>query len=165
MVNVDFEFMGKYAGLDEESCKRYIAICNDVMNRADYLLDGSDFEVCIIFADNDVIQDINKEYRGMDRPTDVLSFPQFDLCDGEGYIDEELLCPETGKAFLGDIVVSLDKAIEQAKEYGHDEEREVAFLVVHGFLHLLGFDHDTKEREELMLENAYRILNEAGYKR
>ena len=66
---------------------------------------------------------------------------------------------------MGDIVVSLDKAIEQAKEYGHDEEREVAFLVVHGFLHLLGFDHDTKEREELMLENAYRILNEAGYKR
>ncbi|NLN05781.1 MAG: hypothetical protein GX166_13425, partial [Clostridiaceae bacterium] len=78
MVNVDFEFMGKYAGLDEESCKRYIAICNDVMNRADYLLDGSDFEVCIIFADNDVIQDINKEYRGMDRSTDVLSLPQSD---------------------------------------------------------------------------------------
>jgi probable rRNA maturation factor len=66
---------------------------------------------------------------------------------------------------LGDIIVSLDKACEQAEEYGHDKEREVAFLVVHGFLHLLGFDHDTKEREELMLENAYGILNTAGFKR
>ena len=75
MVDVDFEFMGKFADLNEEARKRYMMICNDVLKSADYLLDGSDFEVCIIFADNDVIQEINKEYRGMDKPTDVLSFP------------------------------------------------------------------------------------------
>jgi hypothetical protein len=63
MVDVDFEFMGKFADLNEEARKRYMMICNDVLKSADYLLDGSDFEVCIIFADNDVIQEINKEYR------------------------------------------------------------------------------------------------------
>lgn len=165
MVEIDFEFMGKYADLDKGTVDKYMEICSNVLKSADYLLDDSDYEVCIVFADNEIIQDINNEYRGMDKPTDVLSFPQFDFFDGEGYIDEELVDPETGVVFLGDIIVSLDKAGEQAKEYGHEETREIAFLVVHGFLHLLGFDHDAKEREELMLENAYKILNDAGYRR
>lgn len=164
-MHIDFEFSGKYADLPQDKVDKYIEICFNVLKCANYLLDDSCFEVYIIFTDNEVIKEINKEYRGVNRPTDVLSFPQFDFCDGEGYVDEVGFNPETGNVPLGDIILSLDMAEEQAESYGHDVNREVAFLIVHGFLHLLGFDHDTNVREELMLENAYRILNEAGYKR
>ena len=94
-------------------------------------------EVSVTFTDNEKIRELNAQYRSIDRATDVLSFPLFD----EDFEDEEELA-------LGDVVLSLEKAEEQAKEYGHSFEREVAFLVVHSVLHLLGYDHETSEEDE-----------------
>ena len=94
-------------------------------------------EVSVTFTDNEKIRELNAQYRNIDRATDVLSFPLFD----EDFEDEEELA-------LGDVVLSLEKAQEQAKEYGHSFEREVAFLVVHSVLHLLGYDHETSEEDE-----------------
>ena len=94
-------------------------------------------EVSVTFTDNEKIRELNAQYRSIDRATDVLSFPLFD----EDFEDEEELA-------LGDVVLSLEKAQEQAKEYGHSLEREVAFLVVHSVLHLLGYDHETSEEDE-----------------
>ena len=100
----------------------------------------ADCEVSVTLTDNERIHRLNREYRQVDRPTDVLSFP---LCDWE---------EEDGQAFgpmaLGDIVLSLEKAKEQAEAYGHSYEREVAFLTVHSMLHLLGYDHETSEEDE-----------------
>lgn len=96
-------------------------------------------EVSVTFTDNAGIHALNLTHRGVDRPTDVLSFP---LWDGEAYDTD-------GDAvLLGDIVLSLEKAEEQATAYGHSFEREVAFLTVHSMLHLLGYDHETSEEEE-----------------
>ena len=94
-------------------------------------------EVSVTFTDNEKVRELNAQYRSIDRATDVLSFPLFD----EDFEDEEELA-------LGDVVLSLEKAQEQAKEYGHSFEREVAFLVVHSVLHLLGYDHETSEEDE-----------------
>lgn len=101
-----------------------------------------DFEVSVTFVDNEGIRAINKEYRDIDRETDVLSFPMTN--DGEDFTVD----PETGCYMLGDIVLSLEKAITQAEEYGHSFKREVAFLTVHSMLHLLGYDHERSEEEE-----------------
>lgn len=107
------------------------------------VLDFEDFgrraEVSVTFTDNEGIHALNREYRNVDRPTDVLSFP---LSDGEDYDTD-------GDAvLLGDIVISLERAQTQAEEYGHSFEREVAFLTVHSMLHLLGYDHETSPEDE-----------------
>ena len=94
-------------------------------------------EVSVTFTDNEKIKELNAQYRSIDRATDVLSFPLFD----DDFEDEETLA-------LGDVVLSLEKAEEQAKEYGHSFEREVAFLVVHSVLHLVGYDHETSAEDE-----------------
>ncbi len=99
----------------------------------------ADCEVSVTFTDNEKIHALNREYRGVDRPTDVLSFPLYEGDDlGQAF----------GPVALGDIVLSLEKAKKQAEEYGHSFEREVAFLTVHSTLHLLGYDHETSEEEE-----------------
>ena len=110
-------------------------------------LDFEDFgnacEVSVTFTDNEGIHELNKKFRGVDKPTDVLSFPLFDY-DGvseEPPVDEIL-------NNLGDIVISLEKAKEQAAEYGHSFKRETAFLCVHSMLHLLGYDHEKSEEED-----------------
>ena len=106
----------------------------------------------VIIVDNDYIHKLNKEYRGIDKPTDVISFALEDTNDIK-YDDFRL---------LGDIYISLDKAKEQAIEYGHNLRREICFLAVHGFLHLLGYDHMKKEEEKIMFARQELILNEAG---
>lgn len=111
----------------------------------------------IIIVDNEKIHEINKEYRGIDRPTDVISFALEDEKD-------MLLDSEAGR-ILGDIYISLDKCIEQAKEYGHSFLRELAFLSVHGFLHLQGYDHMKKEDEEVMFKLQDEILDSYGIRR
>ena len=110
-------------------------------------LDFEDFqnvcEVSVTFTDNEGIRELNKKFREMDKPTDVLSFPLFDFegeCE-EPPIDEII-------SNLGDIVISLEKAKEQADEFGHSFKREVAFLTVHSMLHLLGYDHERSEEED-----------------
>ena len=109
-------------------------------------------EVSVTFTDNENIRALNLEYRSVDRPTDVLSFPTEDdmPSDGENIV-------------LGDIVISLEKAEEQAREYGHSFEREAAFLTVHSTLHLLGYDHETSEKDEAdMFDRQKKILEEMG---
>ncbi|MBP5312598.1 MAG: rRNA maturation RNase YbeY [Clostridia bacterium] len=121
--------------------------------------------VNVYLVDNEMIRGMNKEQRGIDRETDVLSFPFLDLREGDGDIDEYDLNPENGAIMLGEIVVSVEKMKEQALEYGHGESRELAFLVCHGFLHLMGYDHEEKDDEAKMFPLTESILNEAGYGR
>ena len=109
----------------------------------------------IIFVDNDEIEKINKEYRGIDRVTDVISFA-FEDSDDLVYNDIRV---------LGDIYVCIPRMIEQAKEFGHSEKRELSFLCVHGLLHLLGYDHMEKKDEEVMFALQELILNEANITR
>ncbi len=100
----------------------------------------------IIFVKNKEIKSLNKKYRNINKVTDVLSF-------------------ENDENYLGDIFISLNKAFKQAKELKHSKEREIAFLAVHGYLHLLGYDHQTKEDEEKMIKKQEEILNNAKIKR
>ena len=114
-------------------------------------------ELSVTFTDNDGIQAVNKEYRGIDRPTDVLSFP---LTDFEG--GEEPPADEPAVS-LGDIIISLERAREQAEEFGHSFEREVAFLTVHSTLHLLGYDHELSEEDDAdMRQRQRKILENMG---
>ena len=113
-------------------------------------------EFNVIFVDGKTIRKINKEYRNIDRVTDVISFA---LEDGEDNISFEF-----GR-LLGDIYICVDKMKEQAKQYGHSLLREQGFLTVHGLLHLLGYDHMTKEDEEIMFKKQELILNDYGLKR
>ena len=117
------------------------------------------WEVDVLFTDDEGIHQINLEQREVDRPTDVLSFPMFDLQPGE-HPTEEDADPGTGLVPLGDMVISLERAKAQGEEYGHGTRREVAYLAVHSVLHLLGYDHmdegpmkaQMRAREEAILE-------------
>lgn len=107
----------------------------------------------VTFVDNEFIHKLNREYRNVNRPTDVISFA---FLDGED--DRNLILNKKGPVSLGDIYISIDKAKEQAKEYGHPLRRELSFLFVHGLLHLLGYDHMSKEDEEVMFKLQDEIL-------
>lgn len=127
---------------------------NDYIEYLFNYMNIKDAVMSIIIVDNKEIHKINKEYRGIDRETDVISFA---LEEGET-IDEPIKT-------LGDIYISIDKVYEQAKEYGHSIKRELFFLVTHGFLHLLGYDHMNKEDEEKMFSLQEEILDSYGVKR
>jgi probable rRNA maturation factor len=116
-------------------------------------------ELSVTIVDNAAIHALNKKWRQVDRPTDVLSFPLWEP-------DEEWVMEEGEEAVsLGDLVISIEKAKEQAEEFGHSLKRELGFLAVHGFLHLLGYDHETKEQEEEMFSRQEEILSRIGLKR
>ncbi|MDE3839651.1 rRNA maturation RNase YbeY [Bacillus methanolicus] len=119
-----------------------------------------DCELSVTFVSNERIQEINREYRDKDRPTDVISFAMEELGEGE----VELIGASLPRV-LGDIIISVPKAREQAEEYGHSFMRELGFLSVHGFLHLLGYDHETEEQEKEMFSRQRKILDEFGLKR
>ena len=110
-------------------------------------------EVSITFTDNESIHKLNAKYRGVDRPTDVLSFPLFDY---EGTSEEPPV--DEMMNMLGDIVISLERAGEQAEEFGHSFEREVAFLTAHSMLHLLGYDHELGEEEDREMREKQNIV-------
>lgn len=120
--------------------------------------DGS--EVSVTFVTNERIQEINREYRDKDQPTDVISFAMEEL--GE---DEIALNGVDLPRVLGDIIISVPKTKEQAIEYGHSFSRELGFLAVHSLLHLLGYDHMTEEDEKVMFGLQKEILDEYGLKR
>ncbi len=107
----------------------------------------------VIIVDNEAIKKINSEYRHIDRETDVISF---------ALEDEETLVNPSGVRILGDIYISIDKVRSQALEYGHSFKRELSFLAVHGLLHLLGYDHMTKEDEEKMFKKQEEVLSSNG---
>ncbi|KJS80381.1 MAG: hypothetical protein JM58_18795 [Peptococcaceae bacterium BICA1-8] len=114
-------------------------------------------EISLVFRDDDGIQELNKEYRGKDMSTDVLSFALLETGEDELTIidgEEELL--------LGDIIISLETAWRQAQEYGHSLEREIAYLMVHGLLHLLGYDHMTDEDQVVMRRREEELLAAVG---
>lgn len=147
-------------------------IIEDVILAAlDYMDFPYEAEVNVVLTDNDGIHEINREFRQIDRPTDVLSFPfieyekegDFSVIDED--VAEEYFNLETGEAMLGDIMLSLEKVEEQANTYGHSRERELAFLTAHSMLHLFGFDHmedDERIRMETLQEE---ILKKCGYVR
>lgn len=114
-------------------------------------LNLKDIEFNIILVDNEYIHKLNKEYRNIDRETDVISFA----------LEDDNSFPEIETKVLGDIYISIDKAKSQAEEYGHSFKREICFLAVHGFLHINGYDHMNKEDEEVMFGLQEEILNEA----
>ena len=114
----------------------------------------NDVQLSVIFTDNEGIRAINKSYRDIDSATDVLSFPLVDFEGGEEPPMDEPLLP------LGDIVISLERAREQAEEFGHSYERELAFLTVHSMLHLLGYDHVNSEEEDLDMRRRQKEILE-----
>ena len=117
-------------------------------------------EVSVSFVTNDEIHSINKHFRNIDRETDVLSFPQLTFEE-----HEEISRNEDGEIILGDIIISVEKALEQSKEYGHSFEREMAFLTAHSMLHLMGYDHMTPEEEKDMFKRQKDILENLGISR
>lgn len=117
-------------------------------------------EASVTLTDNESIKELNLEYRGIDKATDVLSFPLIEYLNGKPQIQPVDTDPDSGRVFLGDIIISVEKAFEQAQNYGHSMERELSFLAVHGILHLLGYDHETETEEKLMFSLQEDILNE-----
>lgn len=115
--------------------------------RESLLVEGRalNYEVSVSFVDNNEIKMLNREYRGIDSETDVLSFP----------IDEELLVPVP---LLGDIIISIEKADEQAKQYGHSLEREIAYLTAHSMFHLMGYDHMNDNEKEIMRKKEKEVM-------
>ena len=125
-------------------------------------------EVNVILTDNDAIREINRDYRQIDAPTDVLSFPMVDYekeADFSHLEDaaEDYFNPETGELVLGDIIISVEKVAEQAEKYGHSKERELAFLIAHSMLHLCGYDHMVEEERLVMEQKQSEILSQEGY--
>ncbi|MCT4585172.1 MAG: rRNA maturation RNase YbeY [Peptostreptococcaceae bacterium] len=110
------------------------------------------YEISLSFVDNEEIRILNRDFRNKDQATDVLSFPMED----EEFIEEKT---------LGDIVISLERALEQSKEYNHSFKREMLFLVCHSMFHLMGYDHDTDENTKEMREKEKSVLNKLGIKR
>lgn len=130
-------------------------------------------QISLTIVELDEIQALNKEYREIDKATDVLSFPLIDypapadfhlIVDNEDGADE-YFDYDSGELMLGDIVIAYDKIKEQAEEYGHSFERELGFLIVHSMLHLLGYDHMNEEEETVMFALQDEILEKAGLKR
>ncbi len=142
-------------------------VCRKVLELEDCPFDN--ISVNVLITDNEGIRGFNNEFRNIDRETDVLSFPNlefsvpgvFDLGSEEAdYID-----PETGDIVLGDIILSKDRILSQAAEYGHSVKREFAFLVAHSMLHLCGYDHMTEEEAGIMEKRQENALNELGITR
>ena len=115
-------------------------------------------EISVTIVDNEEIRKINNKFRNIDRATDVLSFPLIDF-------DNEDLPNDGSKIYLGDIIISIERAKEQANEYGHSLDREVGFLTAHSMLHLLGYDHMVPEEEKVMFAKQEEILSNLGLKR
>ena len=121
-------------------------------------------EISLTLTDNEGIWKVNKEFREIDRPTDVLSFPmlEYDVPGDFSQIEnqtEDCFYPDTVEILLGDIIISVDKVREQAEEYGHSMQREFAFLIVHSMLHLFGYDH-MEEQEAAVMEGKQREILE-----
>ncbi|GFI21697.1 endoribonuclease YbeY [Lachnospiraceae bacterium] len=141
------------------------------------IVEALDFEKCpyevsvnVLLTNSQGIHKMNKQYRGIDRPTDVLSFPNVDYenpADFTGIEDtiEDYFDPENGELCLGDIVISVDKVYEQSEEYGHSLMREYAFLIAHSMLHLLGYDHIEPGEATVMEQKQEEILNRLGITR
>ena len=162
-INSEIEYEAD-TGLD------YEAIASDIVKAA---IDHEDCpfecEISLLITDDEAIKELNGEFRHIDKSTDVLSFPmaEFETAGDFTGMEEDvsLFDPDTGEFVLGDIVISMDHVIRQAEAYGHSRKRELAFLIAHSMLHLMGYDHmDEAEREEMETRQE-EILSKAGYTR
>ena len=154
---LELDLMDETNTLQEEA----IALVEKVLqSAAEQLKVKENSEVSVTFVTNDQIQEINKNYRNKDMPTDVISFAMEEMGEGEIEIKDADI-----PTLLGDIIISVERTTEQAQAYGHSFERELAFLAVHGFLHLLGYDHGTEAEEKEMFGLQEEILQAFGLKR
>lgn len=141
----------KYSIIDEYGYDKDYSYLNELLDLAIEKLDV-DGVFTVIFISDEVMHEMNNKYRGIDRTTDVLSFA---LNDEEDNFESDI-------SMLGDIYVSIPKMVSQSLEYGHSEKRELSFLVIHGLLHLLGYDHMNKEDEKVMFSLQEEVLSDAG---
>ncbi len=150
----------------------------DVEETARQVIEGVlDMEECpyetqvnVLLTDNEGIREYNREYRSIDRETDVLSFPNLEFeTPGVYEVEEEqeadCFDPDTGELILGDIIISVDRVAEQAESYGHSPKREFAFLVAHSMLHLSGYDHMESEEAKVMEAKQEKVLQKLGITR
>ena len=163
-ISIEYE-TDKKLDLDYDRIIREIILASLDYEKCPY-----EAEVSVILTDNEGIHEINRDYRQIDAPTDVLSFPMVDFereSDFSHVEDaaEDYFDPETGELVLGDIIISVEKVIEQAEKYGHSQERELAFLVAHSMLHLLGYDHMTPGEAAVMEAKQAKALEELGITR
>ena len=142
-----------------------LRVCEEVLKQEWF---EDDAEISLLITDEEEVHRLNLEYRGIDRTTDVLSFPGLDFEEPalfEESIDESCINPDNDCVMLGDIVINAQKVKEQAAEYGHSELREFAFLVAHSMLHLCGYDHMTPEEAEVMEKRQEMALSSLGITR
>lgn len=147
-ITYDIDEVEEY--FEEEKIKEYIEY---ILKNEKENFNEKDFYVSFMLTNNKVIHEINKEYRGIDRPTDVISF---------AYNETENIGPVE---IVGDIIISIDKVREQAKEFGHSDKREFYYLLTHGMLHILGYDHMKDDEKVVMREKEERYLSAYEYKR
>ncbi|MCL6605734.1 MAG: rRNA maturation RNase YbeY [Paenibacillus sp.] len=151
-----------------EISESLIGLLETILQKAAELEGVDEGEVDLTFVDNERIHELNREFRGIDRPTDVLSFAMNDTVEDELEIIYEVEEGEESEEIpnaLGDIIISVTRAQEQALEYGHSLERELGFLFVHGFLHLLGYDHQDETSEAEMMSKQENVLSQVGLTR
>ncbi|ETT82338.1 rRNA maturation RNase YbeY [Viridibacillus sp. FSL R5-0477] len=154
-LNIDFlDETSKVKDSDIELVEKLLQHAATVENIED------ETELSVTFVTNEAIHEINRQYRQKDAPTDVISFALEEM--GEGEVE---IIAEGMPRILGDIIISIDRTKEQADEYGHSFERELGFLAVHGFLHLLGYDHIVPEDEKVMFGKQDEILESYGLSR
>jgi len=158
-INIEDESNISLTGVDIESVAKRVIEASMDFEECPY-----EAEINLLLTDNENIHRINLEYRQIDRPTDVLSFPMVEYEKPSDFSHlEEGFCncfnPETGELVLGDIIISMEKVMEQAEKYGHSQEREFAFLITHSMLHLFGYDHMEPEEAAQMEEKQTAILH------
>ena len=146
--------------------EEYQKLVEDVISFAsDYLHYPENRECCISFVSSERIREINRDFRNIDKVTDVISFALDDEDEDMDPIKNFMASDENFVTSIGDIIISVNRAKEQAEEYGHSLERELGFLALHGFLHLNGYDHQTEEEEKEMTDLQTEILTAYGLTR
>lgn len=151
-----------YQNISDNS--KYKEIISNVVNMCFKIekLEKLNLYICITLTTPDEIRKVNKEYRDIDKETDVLSFPMFEKGEIDEMVDKQSnTIPDT----IGDIIISVERVKEQAEEYGHSFERELAYMVVHGFYHLMGYDHMEEEDKKVMRAKEEQVLNLLEIKR
>ncbi len=156
-MSINIDFLDETDEISEEMVQKLEELLNFAAEKENV---ESDSELSVTFVSNERIQEINREYREKDYPTDVISFALEEMGEGEIAVSGMDL-----PRILGDIIISVKKAREQASEYGHSFDREMGFLAVHGLLHLLGYDHMNEEEEKIMFDRQREILDEFGLQR
>lgn len=148
-ITVDGENLPKQAMMDK--IEEAAGVCLELEG-----VDANLAEISLTFVDMEQIQQLNREYRGVDSVTDVLSFPQFESCDD---------FPETGEIIMGDVVICTEKAMLQAEEFGHSPEREIIYLFTHSLLHLMGYDHMQEDEKKIMRQKEETVMNRINLRR